>query len=192
MADICGLVAGAVFVVAGLAKVAFSARFATALHLGGVVSSRFVPLVRFVLPPIEFAIGVLLLMGVEPVAGTLAATALAVFSLSVWPSVRAGTDLPCACFGAAESRTDYGLLARNAVLIGYAGLAAASAGGARDVVEAASTSWAEAARLSILLLTLAFAPFVVARIASAWQSASEIVDERVIERSRLVAAELRR
>jgi hypothetical protein len=191
-ANICGLVAGAAFVVAGVAKVAYNARFATALHLGGVVPSRFVPIVRLVLPPVEVAIGVLLLAGVEPVAGALAAAALVAFSLSVWPSVRAGTDLPCACFGGSESRTDTGLLARNAVLAGYAVLAATSAGGTREVVEAAAATCAEAARLSILLLALGFAPFLVARIASAWQSASEIVDERVVERSRLLAAELRR
>jgi methylamine utilization protein MauE len=192
MADICGLVAGAVFVVAGVAKVAYNDRFATALQLSGVTPSRLVAAGRFALPPVELAIGVLLFAGVEPLGGALAAAALVVFSVSVWPSVRAGADLPCACFGGSESRTDYGLLARNAVLAGYAAVAAVSAGGARDVVEAASGSWAEAARLSIVLLTLAFVPFLVARFASAWQSASEIVDQRVVERSRLLAAELRR
>jgi hypothetical protein len=190
VADMCAIVVGGVFLAAGSAKIVYNDRFATALRLAGVIPARLVPVVRVALPPIELVIGALVI-AVNRIGGAVAAAALVGLSAIVWPSVRAGADLPCACFGGSQGRADSGLLARNAVLLVYAALVAGAADdGPYDAFRAAFGRLAETARLAILLLMLAFVPFLLARIASAWQAASKIVDKRVIERSRALAARM--
>lgn len=84
----------------------------------------------------EAAIGALLLVGVAPLAVSLAAVVLGLVFVGAVARVRlAGVErLRCGCFGVAERSTGF-LLARASVFLGLAGLAAtATAFGGPDVV----------------------------------------------------------
>ena len=83
-------------------------------------------MVAAILPGIELAVAVILLVWWSPIPGVLAAVLLLLFTAVI---VRANLrHLPCACFGGNASNTPPGASAivRNAVLIALAVLATAS------------------------------------------------------------------
>jgi hypothetical protein len=152
------LVLAAVFAVAALAKL-------RALdELVGVVSNyRILPesLVRplaYVLPPLELAVALgLLIEPTRALAAGGAAGLLAVFALAMAVNILRGrVEIDCGCFASTlKQRIGWALVGRNLVLIGLAALVM------RGTVPARALTWLDAltvvaASLAAVLLYLAF------------------------------------
>lgn len=110
-------------------KWADRAAFRAALADYRVLPARAVAASAAALPGLELALGALLLTPAgEPAAGATAGL-LSLYTAGIaWNLARGRRDLDCGCFGPARRRPlSGGLLARNALLVAAAGLAAAPA-----------------------------------------------------------------
>jgi uncharacterized membrane protein YphA (DoxX/SURF4 family) len=116
------LLLGAVFVLAGAAKLLDRAGAERALHEFGVPARLARPL-RTVLPLVELAAAAALLARVSARWGALVALALlALFSVAIARTVSQGRHPDCHCFGQLHSApADRAALARNTVLAAIAG-----------------------------------------------------------------------
>jgi uncharacterized membrane protein YphA (DoxX/SURF4 family) len=184
--DVTRLVLGGIFLVAGAAKLVYGRRLVETLTLGGFVPLRLVRAARWLLPPAEFGVGIVLVLNpVPPLAGVLAAALLLAFSASAWSVVRSGGVLPCACFGGGKSSLDRGTIVRNAILVGYAVWAATSSRASLDAtLDALRPHSGRALPLAIDGLALLLIPFVAGKAASLWSRAHELADEQIVERVR--------
>jgi methylamine utilization protein MauE len=123
MAAAVAAVLAVTFAFAAVAKLARPRRWRRALasyKLPSLVERR----ARMGVPAVELSVAVLPVLGLVSLAGAVAATALAVFSLAlVAVRVRGDARIACGCFGSVESRDYRGSLARNGVLLVVAMLA---------------------------------------------------------------------
>ena len=114
VARLAGLVLGAVFVVAAVAKIAAGTTWVAQAREVGAPTP-----VATVLPGVELVIGALLVAGVAaPVPAIAALVLLVAFSVAIARQLVDGRHPPCACFGAWSQRPlGEGHLLRNAGLI---------------------------------------------------------------------------
>jgi uncharacterized membrane protein YphA (DoxX/SURF4 family) len=113
---------GVVLLASGAAKVVSPSWPAQAAALGvGQALARIVP-------PLEVALGALLVAGVAPtLAGACAAALLTLFTVFLVVHLRRGDRVPCACFGVWSSRpVGPWSVVRNVVLVALAVVAAVS------------------------------------------------------------------
>lgn len=94
-----------VFLAAGFAKLLSSEEFALAVQNYDLVPPKAAALVARLLPPLEVACAVLLLLGlgIRPVSAVLALL-LVVFSSAVAINLARGREIDCGCFGASTER----------------------------------------------------------------------------------------
>lgn len=158
---------GAVFVLAGLAKLARRSDFTAAVRGYELVPTPFVPLAAGGIPLLETALGVSLLLGlVTQVASVLAAGSLAVFSVAVGINLIRGRGVDCGCFALGGSRhITWSLIARNVIFVVMAVVTFAFAprlfaldelywGGARSIPRSDGVALLVAGTGSALMLTL--------------------------------------
>lgn len=114
------------FIFAGAAKIARRAEFAEAVRDYRLLPVRASELVSRTLPPGEFLVGALLLLGLEPVPVAAAVGfCLLTFSAAIALNLLRGRRIDCGCFGlVADSRLSWSLLGRNALLLSAALLVA--------------------------------------------------------------------
>jgi len=104
------------FAWAAAAKVVAPSDWRRSLSAHGL-SERSGRLAAVAVPLAETSIPVLVLSGLERIAGAAAAVLLVTFSLAVLAArARRGNRLPCGCFGGARLRDYRAMLARNALL----------------------------------------------------------------------------
>jgi hypothetical protein len=150
---------GAVFALAGAAKMWRRTEFEHAVARYELIPAGWTRLVAEWLPRFELAAGVLLLTGLGVrAAGIAVAAALVVFSLAVGVNLLRGRSFDCGCLGlGAPRKIGWGLVARNLVLAACASLAAAVAPSALalDALMPWDTGRSIAARDSLALLLTA-------------------------------------
>lgn len=151
---------GLVFVAAGLAKVRDRRLFRSALDAHGYLPRLAQRVLLVVLPPVEVALGVVVVSGIAfGAANVLAAALLVIFTTAVAFGSRGKGRLDCGCFGSVlGASTLRDLAARNALLIALALLPAAI--GAPDAVVSISVAAGTVLAVAILL----FARQIVARV----------------------------
>jgi uncharacterized membrane protein YphA (DoxX/SURF4 family) len=175
------LALAAIFLLAGIAKFAYSQRFVETLYLSGAVPTRLVPIVRGLVPLGELIIGALLLFSVaQPLGAVLAGLMLFLFSGFAWTADQSSFAVSCACFGIGTSRLDGGVVARNVVLFAYAALAAA-------LVRGSPISVLFRGHLTLLLVELIFfglVPALTKTAVSAWYWSVQLADRGVVEQSK--------
>jgi uncharacterized membrane protein YphA (DoxX/SURF4 family) len=106
---------GAVFVLAGVSKIAASGSWPAQAAGLGVPRS-----VAVVVPWIELTLGAIVIVGLAmPTSAIVAVVLLVVFTAVLLRSLAAGLHPPCACFGAwSASPIGWGHVARNAAFTG--------------------------------------------------------------------------
>ena len=120
VARIASVVLGAVFVLAGAAKLAAGSTWIAQARQMGAPQP-----VATVVPGIEVLLGAALVAGLwTPVPALVAIGLLVVFSVTIARQLVEGRHPPCACFGAWSTRPlGEGHLLRNGALIVVAGVA---------------------------------------------------------------------
>jgi uncharacterized membrane protein YphA (DoxX/SURF4 family) len=119
---LAGIVIGAVFVVAGLAKIGDPATFAAQVHNFRLTPIVLENLVAVILPWVELVAGTALIVGMRRrAAACICAALMILFTVAVAQAAARGLDFECGCFGKAGSST-VGLkkLVENGVLCGVA------------------------------------------------------------------------
>ena len=116
---VCRWLIGFVFLYAALAKIGDISTFASQIHhfrLAPVWSEN---LIAMVLPWVELAAGLSLLLGIRPRAGGMtAAILMAVFLVAVGLAVLRGLDIECGCFGTSDgAKVGLAKLAENTGLL---------------------------------------------------------------------------
>lgn len=103
------LVAGAIFVLAALPKIADLSAFAGSIHnfhMEPVVPVASINVLAMVLPWIELTAGLALLLSIKPRAGAFVYTGLlTVFTIAVAVAMARGLSFECGCFGKASAAT---------------------------------------------------------------------------------------
>ncbi len=120
-----GIVVGLLFVWAALAKVGDVGALATEVHNFRILPVWSENLLAMVLPWIELAAGVSLVVGVRPRSGALvAAGLLAVFVVAILAAMARGLNFECGCFGTtAAGRVGLSILARDLAVLALSGVA---------------------------------------------------------------------
>jgi len=99
------LVVGGIFVAAGVLKIAEPAGFAGDIGNYRLLPHELVNLLAIVLPWIEVAAGLLLVLGIWKRASALTITVLMiVFLAAIGQALARGLDVRCGCFGTVEAR----------------------------------------------------------------------------------------
>jgi uncharacterized membrane protein YphA (DoxX/SURF4 family) len=109
MVDVLGLglrlFIGAVLLVSGLSKAAHPNRFARVVADYRVLPASLSHAIATLIIPIEFVVGITLVLGVAmPVTASAAAALFAVFLIAIAMNLARGRSVACGCFGD-ESRT---------------------------------------------------------------------------------------
>jgi uncharacterized membrane protein YphA (DoxX/SURF4 family) len=120
---------GALFVVAGIAKLREGGAFVEEIANYRLVSTQLAPWLAATLPGVEVACGMALVLGRwTRAAASIAAALLAVFTAATAQAVARGINLDCGCFGAASSGNVTMLtVLRDAALLAVAGMLALKA-----------------------------------------------------------------
>lgn len=119
------LVIGLVFLIAAVPKLRDPAAFRSSVAAYKILPEAFVTPVARALPPLEVAIGVMLVTGVLIVpVSVLAAVVLVGFAGAIWYAVERGSKIGCGCGFRRLQTVSRALVARNAALT-VAALAAA-------------------------------------------------------------------
>jgi uncharacterized membrane protein YphA (DoxX/SURF4 family) len=101
---VCQIATGALFALAGLAKVGDLGAFAEQIHNFRLVPVPAENLVAITLPWIELVAALALILGIRAREGALLAFgSLAVFTLAVVVALARGLDIECGCFGTADA-----------------------------------------------------------------------------------------
>jgi uncharacterized membrane protein YphA (DoxX/SURF4 family) len=108
------LVIGGVFIYAGVLKLADPGSFARAIDDYGLVSWSLAKVLARVLPAVEVASGVGLIINVRGALGLVVAQLL-VFMAVVFYAIHLGLDVDCGCFGPSEQGADNGGLMQTMV-----------------------------------------------------------------------------
>lgn len=118
VAVLIGVGLGLLFAVSGLLKLADRPGFQSGLARYKILPARLVPTASRVVPAVEVAIGVCLLVGLYSRLAAAAATIfLVVVTVGVVVNLRRGRSIPCACFGTAStSPITIRTVVRNAAL----------------------------------------------------------------------------
>ena len=96
---ICRLILGGVFVYAGLEKIIEPAGFAELIFNYQILPTELVNLTAIILPMLELTAGVLLIIGVFPLAASAILTGLlAAFMAALAFNLLRGLDFQCGCF----------------------------------------------------------------------------------------------
>jgi hypothetical protein len=152
------LVLAAVLAVAALAKLRAFDEFIGVVHNYRILPEPLVRPVAYVLPPLELAVALgLLIEPTRALAAGGAAALLAVFALAMAVNILRGRpEIDCGCFASTlKQRIGWALVGRNLVLIGLAALVMPG------TVPARTLTWLDAltvvgASLAAVLLYLAF------------------------------------
>ena len=116
------LIVGGVFVVAGALKIWEPAAFATDIGNYRLLPHEAINLLAIMLPWIEVAAGLLLILGIWKRASALVVTVLMiVFLVAIAQALARGLDIRCGCFGTVDARK-VGILAlaQDAALLAMA------------------------------------------------------------------------
>lgn len=104
---VCRLVVGAVWVVAGLAKLPDPQASIRAVRAYELLPEAVVPTVGYGLPVLEIAIGLLLVVGLGTrVAALLSAVLFVAFIVGISAAWARGLQIDCGCFGGGGFRVD--------------------------------------------------------------------------------------
>lgn len=117
---LCRAVLGGVFIWASVSKIADPAAFAQSIVNYKIITAPvWVNLAAVILPWVELAAGVLLILNVWSRGAWVILTGLVlVFSVLIATTMVRGIDIACGCFGSAEtSRVGLGLLVRDLALL---------------------------------------------------------------------------
>jgi uncharacterized membrane protein YphA (DoxX/SURF4 family) len=125
------LVIGLVFLVAAVPKLRDPAAFRRSVDAYKILPASWVGPVARALPPLEIAIGVMLVTGILIVpVSVLAAVVLVAFGASIWYAVERGSKIGCGCGFRGLQQVSRKLVARNAALTVAAAAAAVWPSGA--------------------------------------------------------------
>lgn len=117
IALVARVVLGALFLWAAFTKVSDMASFAEEVADYQVLPARLVPLLAAVLPGIEVAAGLLLVLGIWARPSALVITGmLAVFIAALSQSLLRGINLKCGCFGGSDEAT-WGTVWRDVAML---------------------------------------------------------------------------
>ncbi len=110
---------GAIFIVAGAAKMGHFAEFAQQIAAFRIVPQPLVAPMAVLMPFIEIVLGGCLVAGIfTRLAGWVAVGLLLVFDLAIASAVLRGLHLSCGCFGPNDATvTTWGEVARDAVFV---------------------------------------------------------------------------
>ncbi len=117
---LCRALLGGVFIWASVSKIADPAAFAQSIVNYKIITAPvWVNLAAVILPWVELAAGVLLILNVWSRGAWVILTGLVlVFSVLIATTMVRGIDIACGCFGSAEtSRVGLGLLVRDLALL---------------------------------------------------------------------------
>ena len=117
---LCRAVLGGVFIWASVSKIADPAAFAQSIVNYKIITAPvWVNLAAVILPWVELAAGVLLILNVWSRGAWVILTGLVlVFSVLIATTMVRGIDIACGCFGSSEtSRVGLGLLVRDLALL---------------------------------------------------------------------------
>lgn len=129
MTHILALALGMVLIASAAGKLRDGAAFVDAVREFDMLPAPLVKPFARLLPPAEFAIGAMLVLGVWPaLTAALAALILTSFAIALGVNAWRGRTLDCHCFGASgEHRIGWQSIARDAVLLVAALLVLAAA-----------------------------------------------------------------
>ena len=103
------LLAGAIFVLAALPKIADLSAFASSIHnyhMEPVLPVASINVLAMVLPWIELTAGLALILAIKPRAGAFVYTGLlTLFTVAVAVAMARGLSFDCGCFGTATATT---------------------------------------------------------------------------------------
>lgn len=114
------LVLGAIFLTSTVGKIRATSGFIQSIQQYGfgLLTPRLVRITARLLPSCEFALAVLLMVGVwSRVIGLLTVGLLIVFTIPMSIHLAQGNRFPCHCFGQTGSTIGVGVLTRNTLLI---------------------------------------------------------------------------
>ena len=113
------IVVGAIFVVAGVAKVGHASEFAAQIAGFRILPQAAIPAMALVLPFLEILLGGYLIVGLfTRVSAWCAVVLLAVFDGAIASAVVRGLTVSCGCFGPSDTTvTTWGEVARDAVFV---------------------------------------------------------------------------
>lgn len=117
-----------VFLAASLSKLVSWAEFRAAVAAYHLLPERLVSVVGSLVPPLELACGLALLLGAGlPLAGLVSGVLLVAFAVAIAMNLIRGRDIECGCGGpGARRRISWPLVARNVVLAAFGFLLAAT------------------------------------------------------------------
>lgn len=152
------LVVAAAFLFAGVQKLRTGRALRPQVAAFGVPAAA-APAVAVVLPLLELATGVALLLFVRsPVPVWIALAVLAVFTGAVAANLARGRHVPCPCFGSTAGDVSGGTLVRNGWLVALAVLGTATTSGATLAPTVAWVLGLGLATIGLLALTSAPSP----------------------------------
>ena len=103
---VAGIAVGAVFVIAGLAKIGDPEAFAAQVHNFRLTPIVLENLVAMILPWVELVAGTALILGARSrAAAWICAALMIVMTVAVGQAAVRGLDFECGCFGKADSST---------------------------------------------------------------------------------------
>ncbi|HEX3549465.1 MAG TPA: MauE/DoxX family redox-associated membrane protein, partial [Candidatus Elarobacter sp.] len=113
------VVLGAIFLVAGLAKMGHFAEFAQQIAAFRLLPREVIAPAALLMPFVEVAIGALLIAGLfTRTVACIAAVLLLAFDLAIASAVMRGLQLSCGCFGPNDTTvTTWGEVARDGVFV---------------------------------------------------------------------------
>jgi uncharacterized membrane protein YphA (DoxX/SURF4 family) len=122
---------GALFVVAGVAKIGHADVFAAQIAAFGLVPRPLVAPMALLLPFVEVLLGAYLVLGLYTrVAAAIAGVQLTIFAIAIGSAVARGLSLSCGCFGPADQTvTSWPEVARDIVFAAIAAFVAWQAPG---------------------------------------------------------------
>lgn len=118
LALVCRLALAAIFLYAGVPKVARPQLFLVAVRGYLLLPDAAVPIFTVVLPAVEVLAGALLLLGiwVRPSAAVIAGLT-AMFLIAIGSAIARGIDIECGCFAGQTSRVGWSLILRDAAML---------------------------------------------------------------------------
>jgi uncharacterized membrane protein YphA (DoxX/SURF4 family) len=126
---------GTVFLLSGLVKLPNRDGFERVVHAYGLVPDGMSHVVARTLPPLEVALGGLLLTGLASrLVALVAGLLLCIFTVAVLINLLRGRRISCGCFGSVAQKEISGVgVARNLLFLAFAVTVAANPGGALSI-----------------------------------------------------------
>ncbi|MHB1686469.1 MAG: MauE/DoxX family redox-associated membrane protein [Ignavibacteriaceae bacterium] len=113
------IIFGSVFILSSLTKLNDPASFTNALTKFHLLNNNLVPIFTYLIPAIELALGILLVLNIKTeIIAQLATFLVALFTAIVVSKITEGENISCGCFGTlTESNIDSTTIIRNIILL---------------------------------------------------------------------------